>query len=95
MDIDFKTGKVSYPDYESREQIRQSLEDMKIKEVEPVFSKTQHHGLPYGRLKYICYCCFLVLDGLIGVVSLGQTQSIMANKYLLSDHVMGDCDGDR
>ena len=97
MDIDFKTGKVSYPVRESPEQIRQSIADMKIKDTkeESVFSKTQHHGLPYGRLKYILYCFLLVLDGLIGVVSLGQTQSIMANKYLLSDHVMGGCDADR
>ena len=97
MDIDFKTGKVSYPDCESPEQIRQSIADMKIGDTneESVFSKTQHHGLPYGRLKYILYCFLLVLDGLIGVVSLGQTQSIMANKYLLSDHVMGGCDADR
>jgi uncharacterized OB-fold protein len=95
MDIDFKTGKVSYPVRESREQIRQSLEDMKIKEVEPVFSKTQHHGLPYGRLKYMLYCFLLMVDGIIGLVSFGQTQSILANKYLLSDHVMGDYDADR
>ena len=41
------------------------------------------------------YCFLLMMDGLIGVVSLGQTQSILANKYLLSDHVMGDYDADR
>ena len=97
MDIDFKTGKVSYSDYESPEQIRQSIADMKIEDTneEPVFSKTSHQNLKYGRLKYIFYCFLLVLDGFIGVISLGQTQSIMANKYLLSTHVMGDCDGDR
>ena len=94
MDIDFKTGKVSYPVRESPEQIRQSIADMKIKDTneESVFSKTQHHGLPYGRLKYILYCFLLVLDGLIGVVSLGQTQSIMANKYLLSMWIL--CEGE-
>jgi len=37
----------------------------------------------------------LMVDGLIGIVSLGQTQSILAQKYLLSDWVMGDDDGDR
>ena len=97
MDIDFKTGKVSYPDYESSEQIRQSIADMKIEDTneEPVFSKTIHQNLKYGRLKYIFYCFLLVLDGFIGVISLGQTQSIMANKYLLSDYVMGDYDADR
>jgi uncharacterized OB-fold protein len=97
MDIDFKTGKVSYPVRESREQIRQSIDDMKIKNTneESVFSKTQHHGLPYGRLKYMLYCFLLMVDGIIGLVSFGQTQSILANKYLLSDHVMGDYDADR
>ena len=97
MDIDFKTGKVSYPDYESSEQIRQSLEELKIGDTneEPVFSKTIHHNLKYGRLKYMFYCFLLMMDGLIGVVSLGQTQSILANKYLLSDHIMGDYDADR
>ena len=95
MKIDFKTGKVIYTDFlnENPEQIRQSIEDMKIKdapEVEPVFSKTIHQNLKYGRLKYIFYCFLLVLDGFIGVISLGQTQSIMAQKYLLSDWVMGD-----
>ena len=59
---------------------------------EPVFSKTIHQNLKYGRLKYIFYCFLLVLDGFIGIVSLGQTQSIMANKYLLSIHVIGDYD---
>jgi len=97
MDIDFKTGKVSYPDYESQEQIRQSIDDMKIKDTneESVFSKTMHKNLKYGRLKYMLYCFLLMLDGIVGLVSLGQTQSIMASKYLLSDYVMGDYDGDR
>ncbi len=98
MEIDFKTGKVSYPDCESPEQIRQSIDDMKIQDIEEkesVFSKTMHKNLKYGRLKYMCYCFLLMMDGLIGLVSFGQTQSIMANKYLLSDYVMGDCDGDR
>ena len=99
MEIDFKTGKVSYTNYlnESPEQIRQSLEELKIENnvKEPIFSKTIHQNLKYGRLKFMCYCFLLILDGLIGVVSLGQTQSIMANKYLLSDYVMGDYDADR
>ena len=66
MEIDFKTGKVIYTDClnEDPEQIRQSLEEMKIKNnaEEPVFSKTIHSGLPYGRLKYLFYC-FLINDG--------------------------------
>jgi len=97
MDIDFKTGKVSYPVCESSEQIRQSIADMKIEDTneEPVFSKTIHQNLKYGRLKFMFYCFLLMLDGLVGVISFGQTQSIMANKYLLSDHVMGGCDADR
>ena len=97
MDIDFKTGKVSYPDCESPEQIRQSIADMKIEDTneEPVFSKTIHHNLKYGRLKFMFYCFLLMMDGLVGVISIGQTQSIMANKYLLSDYVMGDYDADR
>ena len=97
MDIDFKTGKVSYPVRESPEQIRQSIADMKIEDTneEPVFSKTIHHNLKYGRWKFIFYCFLLMMDGLVGVISLGQTQSIMANKYLLSDYVMGDYDADR
>ena len=100
MEIDFKTGKVSYTDYlnEDPQKILQSLEDLKIKdsrEVEPIFSKTVHQNLKYGRLKFMFYCFLLVLDGLIGIISIGQTQSIMANKYLLSDYVMGDYDADR
>jgi hypothetical protein len=66
-----------------------------IEEKESVFSKTMHKNLKYGRLKYMCYCFLLMMDGLIGLVSFGQTQSIMANKYLLSDYVMGDTDGYR
>ena len=100
MEIDFKTGKVSYTDYlnEDPQKIRQSLEDMKIKdapEVEPVFSKTVHQNLKYGRLKFMFYCFLLMMDGLVGVISIGQTQSIMAQKYLISDYVMGDYDADR
>jgi len=103
MEIDFKTGKVSYTDYlnEDPQKIRQSLEDMKIKDYEgsrkqePVFSKTVHQNLKYGRLKFMFYCFLLMMDGLVGVISIGQTQSIMANKYLLSDYVMGDYDADR
>ena len=95
MKIDFKTGQVFYTDYlnEDPEQIRQSFEEMKIKdeqEPEPTFSKTMHRGLEYGRLKYMFYCFLLMIDGLIGVVSIGQTQSIMAQKYLMSDYVLGD-----
>ncbi len=92
MKIDFGTGKVYYTDVlnEDPEEIKKSLEDMKIKNegVEPVFSKTRHEGLPYGRLKYMFYCCLLMVDGLIGIVSFGQTQSIMAQKYLLSKWIM-------
>ena len=94
MEIDFKTGKVIYTDClnEDPEQIRQSLEEMKIKNnvEEPVFSKTTHSGLPYGRLKYLFYCFLLMMDGLIGIVSLGQTQSILAQKYLLSKWILSE-----
>ena len=95
MKIDFKTGKVIYTDYlnENPEQVRQSIEEMKITdapEIEPIFSKTMHRGLKYGRLKYMFYCFLLMMDGLIGVVSIGQTQSIIAQKYLMSDYVIGD-----
>ena len=102
MKIDFDTGKVIYND--EMDDLKESLEEMKIKESvgietgvekEDVFQKTRHHGLPYGRLKYIFYCFLLMVDGLIGIVSLGQTQSILAQKYLLTDWVMGDDDGDR
>ncbi len=95
MKIDFKTGKVIYTDFlnENPEQVRQSLEELKIKdapEPEPVFSKTIHQNLKYGRWKFMFYCFLLMVDGLIGIVSIGQTQSIIAQKYLLSDWVMGD-----
>ena len=98
MKIDFGTGKVYYPD--SNEELKESLEEMKIKEnlgiktdtEEPVFSKTRHEGLPYGRFKFMFYCCLLMMDGLIGIVSLGQTQSIMAQKYLLSKWIL--CEGE-
>ena len=97
MKIDFKTGKVIYTDFlnENPEQVRQSLEELKIKdapEPEPVFSKTRHEGLPYGRFKFMFYCCLLMMDGLIGIVSFGQTQSIMAQKYLLSKWIL--CEGE-
>jgi hypothetical protein len=99
MDIDFKTGKVSYPERDSeREEMIKTLEEMKIQdteEVESIFSKTMHKNLKYGRLKYMLYCFLLMMDGIIGLVSLGQTQSIMASKYLLSDYVMGDYDANR
>jgi len=101
MKIDFDTGRVIYND--EVDELKESLEELKIREnlgietstKEPVFSKTRHQGLPYGRLKYLFYCFLLMVDGLIGIVSLGQTQSILAQKYLLSDWVMGDDDGDR
>ena len=95
MKIDFDTGKVIYND--EMDDLKESLEEMKIKESvgietgvekEDVFQKTRHHGLPYGRLKYMFYCFLLVVDGLIGIVSLGQTQSIMAQKYLLSKWIL-------
>ena len=99
MDIDFKTGKVSYPERDSeREEMIKTLEEMKIQdtqEVESIFSKTMHKNLKYGGLKYMLYCFLLMLDGIVGLVSLGQTQSIMASKYLLSDYVMGDYDANR
>ena len=101
MKIDFGTGKVYYPD--SNEELKKSLDEMKIEDCvgietgtkkEAVFSKTRHEGLPYGRFKFMFYCCLLMMDGLIGIVSFGQTQSIMAQKYLLSEWIMGDDDGD-
>ena len=97
MKIDFTTGKVYYPDRD--EELKESLEEMKIKESvgietnvqnEVVFQKTRHHGLPYGRLKYLLYCFLLMVDGFIGIVSLGQTQSIIAQKYLLSDWILSE-----
>ena len=94
------------------DKLKQSLEDLKIKSTEEewagfdrvldkidedaVFQKTRHYGLLYGRLKYMLYCFLLVVDGLIGIVSFGQTQSIIAQKYLLSKWIMGDNeDGNR
>ena len=97
MKIDFTTGKVYYPD--QNEELKEALEEMKIKEnvgietnveKEAVFQKTRHHGLPYGRLKYLLYCFLLMVDGFIGIVSLGQTQSIIAQKYLLSDWILSE-----
>jgi len=97
MKIDFTTGKVYYPDRD--EELKESLEEMKIKEnvgietnveKEAMFQKTRHHGLPYGRLKYLLYCFLLMVDGFIGIVSLGQTQSIIAQKYLLSDWILSE-----
>ena len=102
MKIDFGTGKVYYPD--SNEELKESLEEMKIKDYvgietgiknEPIFQKTRHKGLAYGRLKYMFYCGLLMVDGLIGIVSFGQTQSIMAQKYLLSEWIIGEEHGDR
>ena len=98
MKIDFDTGKVIYTN--EADELRESLEEMKIREnlgiktdtEEPVFSKTRHEGLPHGRLKYIFYCFLLVVDGMIGIVSLGQTQSILAPKYLLSKWIL--CEGE-
>ena len=100
MKIDFDTGKVIYND--ETDELKESLEEMKIKdnvgmetgvEKEPVFQKTRHRGLPYGRLKFIFYCFLLMVDGLIGIVSLGQTQSILAPKYLLSKWIL--CEGEK
>ena len=95
MKIDFDTGKVTYND--EMDELKESLEEMKIKESmgnetgfekEALFQKTRHKGLPYGRLKYLLYCFLLMIDGLIGIVSFGQTQSIIAQKYLLSKWIM-------
>ena len=97
MKIDFDTGRVIYND--EMDELKESLEEMKIKESvgietnvekEAVFQKTRHHGLPYGRLKYLLYCFLLMVDGFIGIVSLGQTQSIIAQKYLLSDWILSE-----
>ena len=104
MQIDFTTGKVYYPD--RNEELKESLEEMKIKEnvgietgvvKEAIFQKTRHKGLPYGRLKYMFYCLLLMVDGFIGIISIGQTQSIIAQKYLLSDWILGEGEehGDR
>ena len=91
MKIDFTTGKVYYTD--EAEELKESLEEMKIKEnmgietgveKDALFQKTRHRGIPFGRLKYLFYCFLLMVDGLIGIMSFGQTQSIMAQKYLLS-----------
>ena len=98
MKIDFDTGKVIYTN--EADELKESLEEMKIGEnlgiktdtEEPVFSKTRHEGLPYGRFKFMFYCCLLMMDGLIGIVSFGQTQSIMAQKYLLSKWIL--CEGE-
>ena len=97
MKIDFDTGKVIYND--ESDEVKESLEEMKIKEnvgietgveKEAVFQKTRHRGLPYGRLKYMFYCLLLMVDGFIGIISIGQTQSIIAQKYLLSDWILGE-----
>ena len=103
MKIDFDTGRVIYND--EMDELKESLEEMKIKDTlgiktdtgEPVFSKTRHEGLPYGRLKYLFYCFLLMMDGLIGIISFGQTQSILAQKYLLSKWILseGEEHGDR
>ena len=99
MKIDFTTGKVYYPDGD--EELKESLEEMKIKEnlgmktgveKEALFQKTRHKGLPYGRSKYMFYCLLLMVDGFIGIISIGQTQSIMAQKYLLSKWIL--CEGE-
>ena len=98
MKIDFDTGRVIYND--EMDELKESLEEMKITEnlqdkveEEPLFSKTRHKGLPYGRLKYLLNCFLLVIDGIIGIVSLGQTQSILAPKYLLSKWLL--CEGEK
>ena len=94
MEIDFKTGKVIYNrvlDTDEINELKESLAKMKIEE-DAVFQKTRHHGLSYGRLKYLFYCFLLMMDGLIGIVSFGQIQSILANKYLLSKWIT--CEGE-
>ena len=100
MQIDPETGKVYFEHYISpitTDKLKRSLEDLKIEdnvgietgvEKEAIFQKTRHKGLPYGRLKYLLYCFLLMVDGLIGIVSFGQTQSIIAQKYLLSKWIM-------
>ena len=97
MKIDFDTGKVIYND--ESDELKESLEEMKIKEnvgietgveKEAVFQKTRHRGLPYGRLKYMFYCLLLMVDGFIGIISIGQTQSILAQKYLLSKWILSE-----
>ena len=94
MKVDFSTGKVYYSGQESMDEIKKSLEEMKIESEaateESTFQKTRHQGLKYGRWKFMFFCFLLMVDGLIGIVSIGQTQSIMAQKYLMSDHVIGD-----
>ena len=99
MKIDFDTGRVIYNDEVN--ELKESLEEMKIKdsvgietgvEREALFQKTRHYGLPYGRVKYLFYCFLLMMDGLIGIISLGQTQSILAQKYLLSKWIL--CEGE-
>ena len=97
MKIDFDTGRVIYND--EMDELKESLEEMKIKESmgietgverEALFQKTRHYGLPYGRLKYLFYCFLQMMDGLIGIASLGQTQSILAQKYLLSKWILSE-----
>jgi len=97
MKIDFDTGRVIYND--EMDELKESLEEMKIKESmgnetgfekEALFQKTRHKGLPYGRLKYMFYCLLLMVDGFIGIISIGQTQSIMAQKYLLSKWILSE-----
>ena len=100
MEIDFNTGRVSYPERcGDKKELLKSLEEMKIQDIEEeeeaTFSKTIHKNLKYGRFKYLTYCFLLMVDGFIGIVSLGQTQSILANKYILSDYIMGDYNADR
>ena len=97
MKIDFDTGRVIYNDEVN--ELKESLEEMKIKdsvgietgvEREALFQKTRHYGLSYGRVKYLFYCFLLMMDGLIGIISLGQTQSILAQKYLLSKWILSE-----
>ena len=97
MKIDLRTCKEIYrPEYylnEDPKEVAKSLEKLKIideeeSKNEPTFSYTLHKGLPYGRIKYMFYCFLLMLDGLIGIISIGQTQSVMANKYLMTKWIM-------
>jgi len=98
MDIDFVTGKVSYPERDAeRAALIKSLEEMKLREEkkDPLFIKTIHLNLKYSRLKYLWYCFLTMVDGFIGIISFGETQSNIASKYLRSDNISGDDDGDR
>ena len=44
-----------------------------------------HYEVSHGRFKYIAYCFLKIIDGLIGILSLGEIQSIIADRFLLPD----------